>query len=181
MTYFFEPPSHVEWTSQEHIQTPVDIGGSLAGNSTPLNDLAETNSLPFRRTDVLRHVFPRPRTSSTTRRSSTHVAKSQDRKSPPSSSRISKRRVALHRVFTSFFHNTPATVVPRRPVNLPVGSSAPSTRSRAGSGSNNDSMPSIELVSPGTFMFSGPSLRSYSRSFSNSTSRLTILTENGSD
>jgi len=147
---------------------------------TPPSDPVETNTPPTKRSDVLRHVFPHPRTTSVTQTSAARVTKPEYRKNPPSSNRHSKRRVAIHKVFTSFFHNTSATVLPR-PINLPTGSSTSSTRSRAGSGSNFGSMLSIDFISPGAFLFSGPSLRSYSGSFSNSTSRLPSLTGNGSD
>ncbi|KAF2683493.1 hypothetical protein K458DRAFT_478370 [Lentithecium fluviatile CBS 122367] len=180
MSYSSEPPHHTARTSQEHNHTPVNAEGSIPDSGTPPNDPAETNAPPTKRSDVLRHVFPRPRTIPSTQKTTARVSKPERRKTPPSSSKQSKRRVAFHKVFTSFFHNSPATVTPH-PINLPVGSSASSTRSRPGSGSLYGSMPSLEFVSPGAFIFSGPSLRSRSGSYSNSASRLPSLTENGSD
>jgi hypothetical protein len=180
MSYSSELPTHAPRTSQEYNQAPVIAEGPSLDIGTPPSDPAQTNAPPTKRTDVLRHVFPGPRTATVTQNSASRVTKPEYRKNSPPLNRYSKRRVAFHRVITSFFHNTPTAVLPRS-IHPTTGSSVSSTRSRAGSGSNIGSMLSIDFVSPGAFIFSGPSLRSHPGSFSNSTSRLPSLTENESD
>jgi hypothetical protein len=187
MAYSSEPPIEAPRTSHEQGDTAVTAGGPSLDSGTLLRSdsaapghASTTPAISTKRTDVLRHVFPRPRIGPVTRSSDSRITKPEHRKNPPSSDRHSRRRVAFHKVLTSFFSTTSTTALPR-PIDLPTESSASSSRSKAGSGSNFGSAPSIDFVSTGAFMFSGPSLRSHSGSFTNSTSRLPSLTENGSD
>ncbi|KAF1950732.1 hypothetical protein CC80DRAFT_225770 [Byssothecium circinans] len=181
MPYSSGPPNHP-------VPAPEELGHAPIHATNPSSDLRVASNLEARpalpkRSDVLRHVLPRPRSTSSVHKLSTHHT-SERRKNPPSSSKISRRRVSFHKAITSFFHNHPASDGVSRPMNPPTGSSASigSTRSGAGTGSQHGSMPSIDLVSPGAFLFSGPSLQSRTSSFkSNSTSRLPSFTENSSD
>ncbi|KAF2645744.1 DUF221-domain-containing protein [Massarina eburnea CBS 473.64] len=135
-----------------------------------------------KRTDVLRHVLSHPRSASAVQRLITPTLASGYRKKPPSSNRASRRRVAFHKALTSFFHNDATSDGTTRPISRPTSSSASSTRSKAGSSSMYGSLASMDLVSPGVFYFSGPSLKSRTNSFqSTSTSRLATFSENGSD
>ncbi|KAI2483010.1 F-box [Pyrenophora tritici-repentis] len=138
-----------------------------------------TNAQPSpRRSEVLRHVFPRPSRSRThVRKISPRVTKA-DRSSVAIASKLQLRpRVAFHKYISSFFgtaHDRDiATISPE------ARSRASSFASRPGS-SLCGSEPSLDMVSPATFFFSGPSLRSVG-SYSDSMSRLPSLAETSSD
>jgi hypothetical protein len=126
------------------------------------------------RSDVLRHVLPLPSSKSSP----------QDRPVPSrisrsfhngyhsaSGRRRSKSGVGFHRYITSLFGNSN---------NPNIDLLAQTSRSRTSSfgsrrsSSLQGSVPSIDLVSPAAFKFSGPSLRP-------STSRLPSLAETGSE
>ncbi|KAF2474668.1 uncharacterized protein BDR25DRAFT_280115, partial [Lindgomyces ingoldianus] len=141
---------------------------------------AEPPSPSTKRSEVLRYVFPRPRGAALVHhRSAPRVTKQEHRRSTLSSIKQSKSRVAFQRVITSIFHNNPTRVLPHT-ARQRTASNASSVRSQPGS--VYDSIPSLDVISPGTFLFSGPSLRSArSGSLSNSTSRLPSLTETGSE
>lgn len=89
-----------------------------------------------------------------------------------------RRRVVFPKALASFFHASPN---PTPTATGQDGSNPSSIRSRAHSNSFNGSIPSVEFVSSGAFMFSGPSLNSGSVSHSNSTSRLPSLREGSGD
>ncbi|KAF1845818.1 DUF221-domain-containing protein [Cucurbitaria berberidis CBS 394.84] len=132
-----------------------------------------TPTYPTKRSEVLRHVFPRPsRSRAPQGREVTCRVTKPDHYHIASSSRMQSRpRVAFHRYMTSIFGNS---------WERNVHASSPQNRSRASSfgsrpgSSNHGSVPSLDLVSPGTFVFSGPSLRSED-SINDSTSRLPSL------
>ena len=89
-----------------------------------------------------------------------------------------RRRVTFPKALASFFHTCP------NPTSTAVGqndSTPSSTRSRAHSDSFSGSTPSVEFVSSGAFMFSGPSLNAGSVCHSSSTSRLPSLREGSSE
>ena len=138
--------------------------------------------LPSKRTDVFRHVFQRPRHTLTAANSFTPMTEHRCEDDPVSSN-ASKRRVAFHDAITSFFHSTHSkheTSHPAHPAHLRNYSSASSCQSRGGPGSVCGSLPSLDLVSPDTFFFSGPSLGSFSVSLNSSMSHQACLTENSS-
>jgi hypothetical protein len=147
--------------------------------SPPDNSSNVQSSPPPKRSEVLRNVFPRPSRSRAPhgRKAAPRVTKT-DRPSAALTSRLQSRpRVAFHRYITSFFGGAQ---------DHDVITGSPEARSRASSfgskpgSSMYGSVPSLDVVSPATFMFSGPSLRS-TGSYSNSTSRLPSLAETGSD
>ncbi|ORY16263.1 hypothetical protein BCR34DRAFT_557519 [Clohesyomyces aquaticus] len=133
-----------------------------------------------KRSEVLRHVFPRPRGPHPAQpTSSPRVTKPHHRRGTLSSIRQSKSRLLCNRVLTSLFHNNPTSIEPSS-MRQRIPSNLSSIRSKLGSG--HDSVPNLEVLSPGTFLFSGPSLRSTrSWSISNPTSRLPSLAETGSE
>jgi hypothetical protein len=171
-------------TLEQTIATPLlaetDVSHTTAQPATPSNDTKDTQSSPPpKRSEVLRHVFPRPSRSRTPhgRKAAPRVTKA-DRSNAALTSRLQSRpRVAFHRYITSFFGGAQGH---------DVTTASPETRSRASSfgsrpgSSLYGSVPSLDVVSPATFMFSGPSLRS-TGSYSNSTSRLPSLAETGSE
>jgi hypothetical protein len=170
--------------SLEHTITTLLAETNLSQTTSqpvvPSNDTRDAQSFPPpKRSEVLRHVFPRPSRSRTPyiRKAAPRVIK-PDRSNAALASRLHSRpRVALHRYFTSLFGGAQDRDVTR---------ASPEARSRASSfgskpgSSTYGSAPSLDVVSPATFMFSGPSLRSIG-SYSNSTSRLPSLAETGSD
>lgn len=180
MSHGFEPRTHVRSTSQNLVSTPEDPRPDSPEALHESNDTETALPAATKRSEVLRHVFPRSsqRSSGVNTQSATRAPKVEHGRNGLSSFRYPKPRVAFHRVITSFFHNSP-TRSTQDPTPSETGSTASSMRPRANS--LRDSIPSIEVVSPGTFLFSGPSLRSArSGSVSNTTSRLPSLTENGS-
>ncbi|KAL5458304.1 hypothetical protein PMIN07_006212 [Paraphaeosphaeria minitans] len=169
---------------RESQREAIDPESSSPEAETPASSHAEASSSHTKRSDVLRHVFPRShlaRNSSVTSGIASRVVKFSHRNSPPiSSTRHSKPRVAFHRALTSFFNTGHiSTTVPIS--HNPNTSTSSSIRSRANSNSLHGSVPSLEFVSSGAFIFSGPSLRSRSGSFSNSTPRLPSLREDSED
>lgn len=155
--------------------------GNLATESDRRDqDNKESNFLSTRRSDILRHVLPRPRIATAAHKSETRVTKHERRRHMHLSTGQSKCRVAFHRAITSFFNNNTARV-DSHTADPPTRSRSSSVRSQAGIASVYSSIPSLDFVSPSAFIFSGPSLRSRSGSLSNSTSRLPSVTENGSD
>lgn len=146
--------------------------------ATP-NSTSKAQSPAPRRSEVLRHVFPRPsRTRIPHSRKTLPRVTKADRSDTALASRLQSRpRVAFHKYITSLFGSAAdRNVVADSPE---ARSRASSFRSRPGS-SLYGSVPSLDMVSPATFMFSGPSLRSV-RSYSDSMSRLPSLAETNSD
>jgi hypothetical protein len=143
------------------------------------DNAGEPRPHPTKRSEVLRHVFPRPsrKTASQSRTTSFRVTKSDYHRHRVALRLQSRPRVPFHRYITSFFGSSQDRTSPL---------SSPQSRSRASSfGSRRGSSlygsaPSIDFVSPGAFIFSGPSLQS-TPSFGNSTSRLSSLAETDSD
>ncbi|KAF2710476.1 hypothetical protein K504DRAFT_337587, partial [Pleomassaria siparia CBS 279.74] len=155
-------------------------GPTLGPNSEPNHRSETPASTTTKRSEVLRHVFPRTRGSTVLNHKCTdRVAKPGHRRSTLSTIKHTKSRVAFHKVITSFFNNNNLIPASNHAKIPPAGSGASSTRSR--SGSIYDSIQNLDIISPGAFTFSGPSLRSHSGSFSHSTSRLSSLTENDSE
>ncbi|KAF2655351.1 hypothetical protein K491DRAFT_429898 [Lophiostoma macrostomum CBS 122681] len=145
-------------------------------------DTDEKTTFSARHSDILRHVFPRPssRNTSLNKGPDGSIMESKRRKVLSSLPRQSRPRVAFHKVITSFFSHPAGSAEEHNKSPLDSSASSTSNRSKAGSASN--SAPSLEIVSPGTFLFSGPSLRSaFSGSLTSSTSRLPSLTGNGSE
>jgi hypothetical protein len=162
----------------------VDMECSPPESETSASSHVETSLSHTKRSDLLRHVFPRShitRNSSVTSGITSRMVKRPHRSSPHvSSARYSRPRVAFHKALTSFFNTSPTEIT--APIsNDPNASNSPSIRSRANSNSLYGSMPSLEFVSSSAFIFSGPSLRSRSGSFSNSTPRLPSLREDSDD
>lgn len=131
-----------------------------------------------KRSEVLRHVFPRSsrRLMSCNRASAPRVSKADHYRSAFLYRHQLKPRGTFHRVISSFFGNTSGGAHSVRSLDR---SHASSFGSRPES-SIYGSVPSLDLVSPGAFLFSGPSLRS-AGSFQNSSSRLPSLTESVDD
>jgi hypothetical protein len=138
--------------------------------------------IPTKRSEVLRHIFPRPSRGPllADRKSTERTLKLGYRRNIFSLTKQSKPRVAFNKVITSFFNNSspmPEITSPGRPH---AGSRVPSIRTSPGS--IHDSIHNLDVVSPGTFIFSSPSLRStHSGCMSKSNSRLTSLTEDYSE
>ncbi|KAF2441140.1 hypothetical protein P171DRAFT_457021 [Karstenula rhodostoma CBS 690.94] len=170
--------------SKESRREAIDTECSPPEPETPASSHAEASSTPTKRSDVLRHVFPRShvaRNSSLTSGISSRMEKLSHRSSPALSlARHSKPRVAFHKALTSIFNTSPTAITAPIPHN-PNSSASSSIRSRANSNSLHGSVPSLEFVSSGAFIFSGPSLRSQSGSFNNSTPRLPSLREDSED
>jgi hypothetical protein len=128
-----------------------------------------------RRSEVLRHVFPRStRLATTTSRGRpSRISRSDHYRSAFLYRRQLRPRGTFHRVISSFFGGN---------AERGAHSASPQTRSRASSFSSRPgssaqgSVPSLDLVLPGAFLFSGPSLPSVG-SHNNSRSRLPSLTE----
>lgn len=136
----------------------------------PIDPLASS----MKRVEVLQHVLQRPSRDGSLihRRPSSRVATPVQRKRPHSSTTYARSRVAFHKVISSIFTNN-STKIPPPLTREGSEFSVLSTR-----GSLQDSLRSLDVVSPGTFLFSGPSLRStYSGSLGNSRSRLQSLSE----
>lgn len=119
--------------------------------------------------EKLRHVFPRASRHSVLydRATSSRISKIDAHKGPFPYRRQLKSRGAFHRVISSFFGNVPTRRA--QASNEQARSRASSSGSLPGS-SVLGSVPSLDLMSPGTFIFSGPSLRP-AGSCSNSTPR----------
>ncbi|CAI6341656.1 unnamed protein product [Periconia digitata] len=135
-----------------------------------------------RRTEVFRHVFPRSRHVSSASQSIASTARSRNPNTGPVPSDASpKRREVFHKAITSFFHGTHSRDGTSRLVPLVARSSASSYQSIGDPESIRGSFPSLDLVSPDAFCFSGPSLGSLSVSVDTSMSRQPCVTKNGSD
>lgn len=117
-------------------------------------------------------------------KSSHRFSKPEHFRSALSSIRQSRRRVALHRILTSLFNtnrNAESDDSTIYKTERRQTSSASSTPSKPLS-SRHASTPNLEFISPGAFLFSGPSLTSvYPSSRDNSTSRFQSLAESGSE
>ena len=132
-----------------------------------------------KRSEVLRHVFPRPSRSHNphNQKNVPRVAKTNRANTALASRLQSRPRVAFQKYITYFFGSAHGR-------NMVADS--PEARSRASSfgsrpgSSLYGSVPSLDVVSPAAFMFSGPSLRSVG-SYSDSMSRLPSLAETTSD
>ncbi|RAR12752.1 DUF221-domain-containing protein [Stemphylium lycopersici] len=146
--------------------------------STAPSHTKDTHSSLPKRSEVLRHVFPRPsRSRAYTRKPVTRVAKVERAERAFLSRPQSKSKVAFHKYITAFFGGAP---------DRHIAMASPEARSRASSfeskpaSSLHGSIPSLDLVTPATFVFSGPSLRS-AESHSDSMSRFPSLAETGSE
>jgi hypothetical protein len=125
--------------------------------------------------EVLRHVFPRSTRLPTAadRRSTSRISRRDHYRSAFLYRRQLRSRGTFHRVISSFFGGN---------AERGAHSASPQSRSRASSfgsragSSVYGSVPSLDLLSPGTFLFSGPSLQS-AGSHNTSRSRLPSLTE----
>lgn len=166
-------------TSSESVEAskPAEAHVSTS-TSHPLSSskIATASQTPSTiRAEVLRHVFQRPLRTSPPRdnASASRIGKSYHH-SPrmPDGSR-SKSRVAFHRYITGLFGNNHEHCAD------PTSSHSRSRTSSFGSKPNSlmqGSIPSIDLVSPAAFIFSGPNLGS-TPSVSHSTSCLPSLIE----
>lgn len=130
------------------------------------------------RLEALRHVFPYPtrgRLVQQRKATTSRIVKRNHRNTV--SSRLPNRPRAFHKYITSLFGNgRDRDVMTRSPQPR---SRTSSIGSRLGS-SAYGSVPSLDVVSPATFMFSGPVLHS-AASDSHSTSRLPSLRETSSE
>jgi hypothetical protein len=170
--------------SRDSRRKVVDTEGPPPELGITASSHVEASSPHTKRSDVLRHVFPRShltRNSSVTSGITSRMVKLSHRGSPhASSARHARPRVSFHKALTSFFNTSPTETT--APITKDRNASkSPNIRSRANSNSLHGSMPSVEFVSSGAFIFSGPSLRSQSGSFSNSTPRLPSLGEDSDD
>jgi hypothetical protein len=151
---------------------------------TPVSNSSSVQTLIIstKRSEVLRHIFPRPSRGSllANQKSTERIPKPGHRRNTLFSTKQSKSRVAFHKVITSFFNNSSSIPANSNQGKPRADSRASSIRSRPGS--IYDSIQNLDVVSPGAFIFSSPSLRSaYSASMSKSTSRLPSLTENNGE
>ncbi|KAF1832908.1 DUF221-domain-containing protein [Decorospora gaudefroyi] len=161
-------------TLEHGITTPL-----LAETNMPRTTAHEAQPSALNRSEVLRHVFPRPLRSRTlhSRKATPRVTKPHHSNTVLGTRLRSRPRVAFQRYLTSFFGGTQ---------DRDLVTASPETRSRASSfrsGLNPSiygSIPSLDVVSPAMFAFSGPSLRS-AGSYSDSPSHLPSLTGTGSD
>lgn len=179
-----EPANRTQMNSRESPDEAISTEYSPAEPETSVSSHTEASSSHTKRSDVLRHVFPRShvvRNSSVASGITSRMVKLSHKSSPPlSSARHSKPRVAFHRALTSFFNTNPTAITTPIPHD-PNTSASASIRSRANSNSLHGSIPSLEFVSSGAFIFSGPSLKSRSGSFNNSTPRLPSLREDSEE
>ncbi|KAF2266336.1 hypothetical protein CC78DRAFT_155019 [Lojkania enalia] len=181
MSHSSEPLTNTQMGARVPDGPEADPNEETAGTTLQFGNHGVTSPASTKRSEVLRHVLPRPHRGHTIagRKSSPRVTKLEHTKNTLPSLTQSRPRVAFHRAITSFFHNSPIRETPDA-VHQRSSSSRSSLQSRAES--LRGSVPSLDVVSPGTFLFSGPSLRSaQSGSVSNGTSRLPSLTGNGSE
>lgn len=172
---------HMSHTTEQMLSDSkhIDIAPKRATEQSA-SSLSQDHETPAtRRSEVLRHVFSH----------STHIPVATSRGSRSRASIVDhyrsgslyrrqfRPRGTFHRVISSFFGGNP-----ERGAHSP----SPQTQSRTSSfvsrpgSSIYGSVPSVDLVSPGAFLFSGPSLQS-AGSYNNSTSRLLSLTESYDD
>lgn len=166
-------------TTDEHSSILVSTQEDNTTSVQPTS--SKSSAFSTRRAEVFRHVFPRPSPVHTTlnRKPTTRATKPEHHRVTLSSLRQSRPRVAFHRVLTSFFNYSTTRDNESDAASPQVGSAASSVRSRAGS--LPDSLHNLEVISPGTFLFSSPSLRSIRDSRSNSTSGRPSFIENGTE
>lgn len=105
---------------------------------------------------LIHHILPHSATGTHRSRTTFRITKSEHHKNKVACGGIAKRRVTFHRYIMSNFGNNHDRSAPL---------SFPQARSEAASfssksGPPHGSMPSLDLVSPSAFTFSGPSLRS---------------------
>ena len=170
--------------TQDHAKKTPLLGGSsrsptISQHEDSSNTTSDVQPPAPRRSEVLRHVFPRPSRSRDphNHKNMPRVAKADCPNTALVSRLQSRPRVAFHRYITSFFGGAHDRNVV---ADLPKARSrASSFGSRPGS-SLYGSVPSLDVISPTAFMFSGPSLRS-AGSHSDSLSRLPSLAETNSD
>ncbi|KAF2854770.1 DUF221-domain-containing protein [Plenodomus tracheiphilus IPT5] len=145
--------------------------------SPPLISNVDRLQCSTKRSEVLRHMLPHPIRGRNMKR-----PKSPSRVVKPMAKRADARRLpskpkAFHKYISSFFNNSQEhNAYLRRDQSRSRASSFGSKLSS----SAYSAAPSVDVVSPAAFMFSGPSLRSGS-SFSHSTSRITSLAETDSE
>jgi hypothetical protein len=177
-----EPPSH----TGTHLQ---DVHSGIATESKDAETVFTTAQArepvtsSAKRSEVLRYVFPRPSSNEVTphRKPVARITKPEHRRTGLLAFRQARSRVAFQRVITSIFNHGSTRDLPILGTSK-LSSSTSSIVSRTGS--MHGSLPSVELISPGAFLFSGPSLhsaRSRSGSLSQSTSQLPSLGENESE
>lgn len=160
-------------------QDSVPIHNTSASASSSLDLRSESSPPPVNNTDksqcstkqseALSHIFPHP----TRGRNNQHSTKSSGRvvkrtNKGDNAKRLPSRPNAFHKYLSSLFNNDQESSVYLLH-DQPI-SSASSSGSTLGS-SVCSVAPSVDMVSPATFMFSGPSLRS-GKSFSCSTSHI---------
>ncbi|KAH7132097.1 hypothetical protein B0J11DRAFT_556914 [Dendryphion nanum] len=173
MSCYFKPTAYSEQVIDElrqYTPTVEEPCSMVPTKAFPIDPLASS----MKRVEVLQHVLQRPSRDGSLihRRPSSRVATPVQRKRPHSSTTYARSRVAFHKVISSIFTNN-STKIPPPLTREGSEFSVLSTR-----GSLQDSLRSLDVVSPGTFLFSGPSLRStYSGSLGNSRSRLQSLSE----
>ena len=150
-----------------------------ARGTSPSN--VETGAASTSRSGALSLVDPAllPASRRVSRRPTMRMSKPELRKSMRSPVKRSRSKVALHKVLTSIFNHA-SSRDGSQPDRGQGGSGSVGARPRGMS--LYESLPSLEVISPGAFIFSGPSLKSAcSGSRSNSTSCLQSLAENGSE
>lgn len=167
-------------SSNEFQHNAMDTSYSPSSVKSPASNHVATAPPHTKRSDVLRHVFPRSHlihnSSVIPNNTSRMMRLSHKGSQHASQARHSRPRVAFQRALVSFFNSSPdERITPAS--NVPMVSTSSSVHSRANSNSVHGSMPSLEFVSSGHFIFSSPSLKSRSGSHSNSTSRLPSLNE----
>jgi hypothetical protein len=130
-----------------------------------------------KRSEVLRYVFPRPSRSRGTlsQRSGPRVTKTAHKVGASNGTHYTSR-AAFHRYITSLFSGSHARhLYVRNPALRSRSSSSGSRQDSSAFGS----VPSLDMVSPATFIFSGPHIES-AGSLSNSASHLPSLAETDS-
>jgi hypothetical protein len=150
-------PSSIVRSSSKTAMTPTIIGGP----------------------EVVNRNFPRPslRNSPLHRRPALFTTKLKHRRPTLSSLRHPKLRVEFHKIITSIFSYNSTRETPYTHSSRDCSGTS-SIRSRAGSFLT--SFPSLDIISPAHFLFSGPSLRS-NRSDSRSNSASGLPSQTGSE
>ncbi|KAH6612707.1 hypothetical protein C7974DRAFT_369744 [Boeremia exigua] len=129
-----------------------------------------------RRSEMLHHVFPRSSRPTHSSGIRTRVSKTDYYRGALLYGRQLKSKGTFHRVVNSFFGNTVGQEVKNASPRARDRSIPSSSGSRLGSSSIHGSVPSLDLISPGAFLFSGPSLQS-AGSYGTLTPRHLSLTE----
>ena len=164
-------------SSTRPLLTSPSPTSSLFHADAPSQTLADAQTPTTKRSEVLRYVFPRPSRSRGTlsQRSAPRVTKTAHKVGASNGTHYIPR-AAFHRYITSLFSGSHARHLYVR--NPAVRSRSSSSGSRQDS-SAFGSVPSLDMVSPATFIFSGPHIES-AGSLSNSASHLPSLAETDS-